>query len=1607
MRNHIKIISVLLALALLLSALPISLSASAQLMRTYGLSDVQSIEFNAVRDVYASFDEATAGLAADITFKDGETFYYDFAYGYDYFYDDGYSYYTYEGFDEDFCNGFSFEPERDLDTPGAVRVAIESHFVNADFTYNRSVTVTVAENPVDHIEAVGKAVVNTNNAEERTDWYQPEGGDDWIEKSYVGYSSYAPDDVLVYYTDGSTALLSGMFDDDAALCSRSFDGRSYTKFINGSYPFEGATTYAAREAVKYTSDQIVDPWTEGNTYTATVSYMGHEADYEVEVVEGLPYYPATPDEATRDEENPDYEYAVYNDKAVITDYSGYERNLEIPATIGGYPVDAIGAGAFENNSSLKSVVIPYGVRSIEDNAFYCCRELRSVEIPDSVQRIGYCAFAYNYELRSVEIPDSVTILQGRAFDECTSLENLTIGNSVGSIDYMTFARCESLTSVEIPDSVKYIGEWAFEDCTSLKEVKLSSSVRRIDYEAFFGCKKLKVMTIPASVKTLEDRAIGYGYDRDGNENLIRGFYIYGTEGSAAQTYAEENGILFLLPGEDPPAATEDEAYPEIKVGETKNVTIEDEDETVYFRFVPEKDMLISFYAANDSNNYDHWSIVCDEDFERLSSNEDSCIYYEVEAGNTYYLGTGIWYDTGSYDVTLEEMEIGEISLGERVTLDVDNETYLKFVPEKDMRITYWSESDLDTYGKVYDKDLDMIISNDDSGADNNFKIVCTVEEGKTYYLSVKIYGKKPQKVEVLLEENTDVWSYTERWDDGVEITGYYGDDLDVVIPAEINGLPVTVIGAEAFSQLPITRVVIPDTVHTIDYHAFADSRRLKDIVIPDSVLRIYSYAFADTAWFDDQPNGAVYAGKVAYDYKGKINELNIKDGTKAIAPGAFQNCETLTKVTLPDSLTVIDSSAFKGCTLLKEIEIPPTVTEIGDCALGYTYDDSGNEMMVPGFTVYGYENSIAEIYALDSGFEFVATGVIELPEYEYEIDNGKVTITKYNGRDAEVVIPSVIEGYPVTKIGYEAFRGKPKLTSVTIPETIESIEYDVFENCAKLKTITILCRSASYYGSSFSGCEGCTVYGYEDSMAEDIAQDNEYDFVALDPSGLPEYDYRVEDDGSVTLIKYNGTEEEITTPAYIDGKKVKCVQLYRSKYLKKVTISDGATELAWGAFDSTPNLESIIIPDSVDKVGMYAFTGTKWLQKQYETDPEEPIIYAGKVALYIKDRNTLPKDVKLKKGTTGIADGLFNHSGISSIEIPDSVRTIGSAAFIGCSGLKSVEIPDKVSRIESQTFSMCSSLESVKLPKNLKYIGMAAFGSCPSLKSIELPEGLEAIASSALFTSALTEVTIPASTKTVDMRAFLGCSDMKKATLLNPRTTIEDRALGYGFDEGYNIVKIDGFTICGYNGSTAQTYATANGFDFVSLGDAPDTDKFGYAVNAYYLAGTVNGVDYGYNHISPELRLQPGAGSYSVDTEITKGDKVAIVKYLGDGIFASVFKETEAVNTGSGSVFLQLTGPYSKNMMISVTDDSGEVVDQVESEVRTGGAPVPCDFDDDGEVDVVDVTYLQSFLAKSTPAVSEYVVSRSDVDRNGTTDIVDATFIQRHLAGIEIPYPIG
>ncbi len=200
----------------------------------------------------------------------------------------------------------------------------------------------------------------------------------------------------------------------------------------------------------------------------------------------------------------DFEYIITaSGDAMINDYVGKnKKEIEIPGSIDGHNVSAIGSYSFSYNKEIEKVTIPKSVKSIGNNAFYNCESLRAVSIPESVTSIRYGAFSECPYLYDVTLPSKISSIESYLFSG-TAITKMDIPETVKSIGSGAFENCEKLESISIPDSVALMSDSVFYGCKALSSVKLSKNIKEIGASTFEGDTQLSSISIPSKVKTID------------------------------------------------------------------------------------------------------------------------------------------------------------------------------------------------------------------------------------------------------------------------------------------------------------------------------------------------------------------------------------------------------------------------------------------------------------------------------------------------------------------------------------------------------------------------------------------------------------------------------------------------------------------------------------------------------------------------------------------------------------------------------------------------------------------------------------------------------------------------------------------------------------------------------------------------------------------------------------------------------------------------------------------------------------------------------------------------------------------------------------------------
>ena len=412
----------------------------------------------------------------------------------------------------------------------------------------------------------------------------------------------------------------------------------------------------------------------------------------------------------------------------------------------------------------------------------------------------------------------------------------------------------------------------------------------------------------------------------------------------------------------------------------------------------------------------------------------------------------------------------------------------------------------------------------------------------------------------------------------------------------------------------------------------------------------------------------------------------------------------------------------------------------------------------------------------------------------------------YDYVSGDVVIPSSVTNngttYSVDSIGYYAFYGCSRLTSVSIPSSVTSIGEDAFYNCSSLTSVTIPNSVTSIGNGAFYGCSsltsitipnsvtsiGNTAFAYCSSLTSlTLPNNSTINSTAFMYAGAKTtidsvtYCSDTLTVGNYTLVCTGFLTFYLNGNAYFPNNNAQVYNCDESKsgdLIIPSTISYNGTtysvtSIGEYAFMDCSNLTSVTIPNSVTSIGNYAF---------YECSNLTSV--------------TIPNSV------TYIGNYAFKYCiSLTSVTIPNSVTYIGNYAFSVCN-LTSVTIPNSVTYIGNYAFSICSNLTSVTIGNSVTSIGGNAFWSCRNLTTlnfsavncndftseeyqfsscpitiINIGDSVQRIpANFANGRSRLTSITIPNSVTSIGSEAFRGCSSLTSVTIPNSVTSIGNSA---------------------------------------------------------------------------------------------------------------------------------------------------------------------------------------------------------------------------------------
>ena len=354
-------------------------------------------------------------------------------------------------------------------------------------------------------------------------------------------------------------------------------------------------------------------------------------------------------------------------------------------------------------------------------------------------------------------------------------------------------------------------------------------------------------------------------------------------------------------------------------------------------------------------------------------------------------------------------------------------------------------------------------------------------------------------------------------------------------------------------------------------------------------------------------------------------------------------------------------------------------------------------------------------------------------------------------------------------------------TSITLPNSLKTIENWAFHNCHNLKTINIPQNVKKIEYGAFYNCHALDSITYNAINCTSASNDIFYNC------------------SNLKTIIIGDNVESIPANIFRDNDN-----------LQKVTIGSNVKSIGDGAFYSCDNLKDINIPNSVEFIGNQVFYYCNSLPI------ENGIRYADCYALEVTDKNqsqyTLKDStrflgselfsycyymtsVNIPEGVTAIGDNTFQDcNALTSITLPNGVKHIGNRAFCSCDNLSSVTLGSEVTTIGNEAFRDCGNLPSLTLPDGVNHIGSHAFYNCGSLSTINIPSGVTTIADNTFqYCGSLREVTLPEGITSIGSHAFYQCGSLNTINIPSGVTAIKNRTF-YDCSSLNNITLPDSLT---------------------------------------------------------------------------------------------------------------------------------------------------------------------------------------------------------------------
>lgn len=611
----------------------------------------------------------------------------------------------------------------------------------------------------------------------------------------------------------------------------------------------------------------------------------------------------------------------------------------------------------------------------------------------------------------------------------------------------------------------------------------------------------------------------------------------------------------------------------------------------------------------------------------------------------------------------------------------------------------------------------------------------------------------------VLAEDESVWNFDTT---NYSLNGYSGAGGDVVIPDTIQGCTVDAVGTGVFNGADnITSITFPETVKQLEQDVGSWCSSLTHVTLPESLL--------------------------------------------IIGGGCFSSDESLEEITIPSQVCYIGMNAFGFCSNLNTVTFEGSCPEFFGDAFQWMAEDA--VIYVPDDQLAEYTEVFSQMIDVPEIQPSGKNAVPTEPVYDTEnliFDAATGTITGYNGYMTRLDIPAIIDGTAVIAIGDGAFQQNRYLCYLTLPEGLVSIGADAFANAVTLQYVSFPSTleyigdrafSGSYRGGKLKLSEGLQSIGSEaflyttikgelvlpeglKSIGDGAFRNSVWLESLILPSTLETVGAEAFAGSSLSYIYMDGV-----TPPQIDASAFsECINLadidlntkctkQQMLDLQQIVDDLGLSCRVWR--NQNPDVsycengEYIQNPNDASQVFLAGYTGEMTHIRPYDDVALEGENYLPVVGLAdgaFRGNQTLEYfAVPYSDQFTYIGNEAFADSRIRTVDLFDSVTTIGEGAFRNCTELEELTIPESVTSIGAGAFEGCQGLKKVTILCDASLLPENAFSGCASLTEAVVTKG--AIPAGCFAGTALAEVTLGDQITAIGDNAF---ADTRISSLVIP-----------------------------------------------------------------------------------------------------------------------------------------------------------------------------------------------------------------------------------------------